>query len=160
MDYVLDGTIDVPHITSEEILDRSKGDTTSNVIALLQAAWFVIQCTYRAIYHLPVPELEITTLAHALINFFVYWSWWNKPLGVGLAVDIYAKRSAPVSSNLEHVEHRLGGKRLQERQVDSVADNSPPRSGTSRARVTSLGFCRVLDHLLAMFHILLEASRC
>lgn len=145
VDYVLDGTIDVPQITSMAIQDRSKGDTVSNFIAILQGAWFVIQCIHRAWYRLPVTELEITTLAHALLNFFVYWAWWNKPLSVGLAVDIYPKQPAPVPSDLEHLEHRLGGKSLQEIPADSVTDNSQPRSGTSRARATSLGPVTVVD---------------
>lgn len=145
VNYVLDGTIDVPRIALEQIQDRSKGDTISNVITVLQAAWFVIQCIHRAWYRLPVTELEITTLAHVLINFFVYWSWWNKPSDVGLAVNIHAKQSVPVPSNLDHVEHRLGRKSPREVQVDSAADNSQPRSGTSRARADSLGPVAIAD---------------
>jgi hypothetical protein len=69
-------------ITEEAIMDRSKGDALSKGIAILQTGWFILQCIARKTQGLPVTELEVVTLAFAVLNFAVYTLWWNKPLDV------------------------------------------------------------------------------
>ncbi|KAJ7700382.1 hypothetical protein B0H17DRAFT_890771, partial [Mycena rosella] len=64
------------------IIDKSKGDVFSKGVALAQALWFVIQCLARIHQHLPVTELEVATLAFAVVNVFVWLLWWAKPLHV------------------------------------------------------------------------------
>ncbi|KAJ7496503.1 hypothetical protein FB451DRAFT_1207927 [Mycena latifolia] len=66
----------------EDIMDKSKGDAFSKGIAFLQALWFIIQCIARAVQRLPVTQLEIATLAFAVVNVFTWLLWWNKPLDV------------------------------------------------------------------------------
>ncbi|KAF8064244.1 hypothetical protein FPV67DRAFT_210985 [Lyophyllum atratum] len=68
--------------TEKEIQDKSKGDILAKSLVLLQVTWFILQFLARAIQHLPITELEIVTLAFALLNFLVYFCWWNKPLDV------------------------------------------------------------------------------
>ena len=72
---IQDGTVDVPSITEEEIRDRSKGDPIAKSIVVIQATWFVIQAIHPLSQHLAVTDLVFTTLAHTLVNFFVYWCW-------------------------------------------------------------------------------------
>ena len=69
-------------ITEKAIKDRSKGDTLSKGFAVLQTGWFILQSIARKSQSLPVTELEIVTLAFAILNFATYALWWNKPLDV------------------------------------------------------------------------------
>ena len=69
-------------VTEKDIQDRSKGDTLSKGFAVLQAGWFVLQCIARHFQGLPITELEIVTLAFAILNFATYGLWWDKPLDV------------------------------------------------------------------------------
>ncbi|KIK48616.1 hypothetical protein CY34DRAFT_798136 [Suillus luteus UH-Slu-Lm8-n1] len=74
--------IDVPTLTERQIHDRSKGNAISKGLVILQVAWFVTQLITRAIYHLETTQLEVGTLAFAVLNFLTYAAWWNKPLDV------------------------------------------------------------------------------
>jgi len=69
-------------ITEKALQDRSKGDTLSKGFAVLQTGWFILQSIARKSQSLPVTELEIVTLAFAILNFATYALWWNKPLDV------------------------------------------------------------------------------
>ncbi|KAJ7362381.1 hypothetical protein DFH08DRAFT_1024521, partial [Mycena albidolilacea] len=64
------------------IKDKSKGDALSKAVALFQGLWFITQCIARVMQHLPVTELEVATLAFAVINIFIWLLWWGKPLDV------------------------------------------------------------------------------
>ncbi|TDL24095.1 hypothetical protein BD410DRAFT_720260 [Rickenella mellea] len=77
-----DGKIMFPKITKEDIEDKSKGDVISKGFVILQTSWFVIQCIARGVEHLAITELEIVTLAFAVLNLTTYALWWNKPLNV------------------------------------------------------------------------------
>jgi len=92
------GEIEWPTITEKEIQDRSKADIFSKGIVLVQTTWFVIQCISRFATKLAVTELEVVTLAFALLNVITYWLWWDKPSDVRCAVPVYLK-SVEVSSN-------------------------------------------------------------
>ncbi|KAF5356517.1 hypothetical protein D9757_013520 [Collybiopsis confluens] len=70
----------LPHITESEITDRGKRDTFAKILVLIQTSWFIAQVTSRAASHLPITELELTTVAFALLNFLTYAIWWKKPL--------------------------------------------------------------------------------
>ena len=83
------GSIDWPSISEKEIEDRSKGDAFSKGFAVLQATWFVTQCIARGAYGLVITELEVATLAYAVLNAILYFLWWNKPLGVACPVPVY-----------------------------------------------------------------------
>jgi hypothetical protein len=88
-----DKYIDVPTITERELQDRSKGDTISKVIVVLQTTWFVFQCIERVGKRLPLSELEVLTLAFAVVNVAIYGAWWNKPQGVDAAICVPLKRT-------------------------------------------------------------------
>ncbi|KAF8193841.1 hypothetical protein K438DRAFT_1934657 [Mycena galopus ATCC 62051] len=72
----------IRHVNAEDIMDKSKGDALSKGIALAQGLWFIAQCAARVHQHLAVMELEVATLAFAVVNTFIWVLWWNKPLGV------------------------------------------------------------------------------
>jgi hypothetical protein len=79
----------VPRTTEGDLKDRGKSDGISKAIVLLQTLWFIVQCIARYISHLPLTELEIVTLAYAMMNSFIYIFWWDKPRDVGCPIRVY-----------------------------------------------------------------------
>ncbi|KAF8950661.1 hypothetical protein BDZ97DRAFT_2027258 [Flammula alnicola] len=88
-DLLKKGKIKFPNITEEEIQDRSKGDALSKTLVIGQTTWFVAQCISRQAQGLVTTELELVTLGFAVLNAFMYYFWWNKPLGVQTSVPVY-----------------------------------------------------------------------
>ncbi|KAF7369949.1 hypothetical protein MSAN_00624700 [Mycena sanguinolenta] len=72
----------IQNVNEEDIKDRSKGDALSKGVALLQGLWFILQCFARAHQRLAITQLEVATLAFAVMNIFIWLLWWNKPLDV------------------------------------------------------------------------------
>ncbi|KAJ7472929.1 hypothetical protein B0H11DRAFT_2430768 [Mycena galericulata] len=72
----------IQQVEAEDIGDKSKSDTMSKGVAFLQGLWFVTQCLARISQHLPVTQLEVATLAFAIVNVFIWSLWWAKPLNV------------------------------------------------------------------------------
>ncbi|KAF7365588.1 hypothetical protein MVEN_00432200 [Mycena venus] len=64
----------------ENIEDKSKGDSLSKGVILLQGLWFTAQCLARVQQHLPLTELEVSTLAFQFVNIFIWLLRWRKPL--------------------------------------------------------------------------------
>ncbi|KAJ7811856.1 hypothetical protein B0H13DRAFT_2472211 [Mycena leptocephala] len=69
-------------MSTEDIMDKSKSDALSKGLALAQSLWFTTQCLARVHQHLAITELEVATLAFAVVNIFIWLLWWNKPLDV------------------------------------------------------------------------------
>ncbi|KAJ6582391.1 hypothetical protein B0H19DRAFT_927867, partial [Mycena capillaripes] len=61
-------------------MDKSKGDALSKGLALSQGFWFTTQCLARMHQHLALTELEVATVAFAIVSIFIWLRWWNKPL--------------------------------------------------------------------------------
>ena len=57
--------------TTKEIQDRGKGDNVAKAITIIQTVWFAIQAAHRVSQGLLVTELELTTLAHVVLNIFL-----------------------------------------------------------------------------------------
>ena len=84
--------IEIPNISEDEIRDRSKGDNIAKAITAVHVLWFGSQVAYRAIHGFGVATLELTALGHVMLNAFIYWFWWNKPLNVKFPTDVYPKK--------------------------------------------------------------------
>ena len=84
-----EGKVAWPSITEEEIQDKSKGDYLSKGIVIVQISWFIVQCIVRAAYGLAITELEVVTLAFAVLSGITYYLWWHKPLDVRCSVPVY-----------------------------------------------------------------------
>jgi hypothetical protein len=78
-------------ITEGDLKDRGKSDGIGKAIVILQTLWFVAQCIARGFQHLPLTELEIVTLAYAMMNSFIYVFWWDKPRDVGCPIRVYER---------------------------------------------------------------------
>ena len=71
-----------PSISGKDIWDKSKQDGFQKILTLVQTLWFSIQVLGRAIQHLPVTTLELTTFGFVFCTFAAYYQWSNKPLDV------------------------------------------------------------------------------
>ncbi|KAJ7917637.1 hypothetical protein B0H13DRAFT_1994467 [Mycena leptocephala] len=68
----------IQNVDEEDIMDKSKGDVLSKGVALAQGLWFTAQWLARIVQHLPVTELEVATMAFAVVN---------RPIRVGPVVE-------------------------------------------------------------------------
>ena len=82
-----------PQITAKEVWDKSKQDGFQKTLTMLQTVWFVLQCLGRAIQHLPLTTLELTTFSFVFCNFASYYQWSNKPLDVESPTILHCEAS-------------------------------------------------------------------
>jgi hypothetical protein len=87
----------LPHITEENIGDRSKGDWAIKTLALFQIAWLVAQLITRLANSLPTSALEVIALALAVLAMFGYGLQWSKPQDVFVAEVVPAGREPTVA---------------------------------------------------------------
>ncbi|KAJ6565635.1 hypothetical protein DFH09DRAFT_1314930 [Mycena vulgaris] len=78
----------IKKVTVSDIWDKSKGGVLSKGVAFTQGLWFITQCLACVDQHLSVTELEIATLAFAVINIFTWLLWWGKPLDAHQPIPI------------------------------------------------------------------------
>jgi hypothetical protein len=90
---------DIRAVEVEDIEDKSKGEAISKGVALVQGLWFTAQCLARVHQDLPVTELEIATLAFAVVNIFIWLLWWNKPLDVQRPILVGPKEALEISTS-------------------------------------------------------------
>ena len=87
-ELVFNGAIELPNIDVADIEDKSKGDGLAKALVLGQTGWFMVQVLARAALHLDITELEIMTVAYAMLCFCTYAFWWNKPQNVNRPIKI------------------------------------------------------------------------
>jgi len=101
---------------------------------VIQTAWFIVQCIARGVEHLPVTQLEVVTVALAILNFATYWLWWNKPLNMRCPVRVLAKSSSTFEGDVyigdgeeEESKHTVWRtiKDVVESLVNALWDNGP-----------------------------------
>jgi hypothetical protein len=85
---VRDKEIEYPIVSRDEIEDRSKGDSVTKVLVVVQTTWFLLQCAARGNQGLGLTELELMTAAFALLNGITYFIWWDKPLDVQCPIRV------------------------------------------------------------------------
>lgn len=83
-------------ISKDEIEDRSKGDALAKTLVLFQLTWFTTQIIARAIKHLPITALEITTVAYIVVSAILYILWWHKPKDVRYPVTVRLSKDADI----------------------------------------------------------------
>ncbi|KAF7356048.1 hypothetical protein MVEN_00934600 [Mycena venus] len=102
----------IRNVDEEDIKDKSKGDALSKGVALAQGIWFTTHCLARVHQHLMVTELEVATLAFAVVNVFIWLLWWDKPLDVQRPIVIEPPKSSDLQPTIPHsqsgVDHFSG----------------------------------------------------
>ncbi|KAJ7510846.1 hypothetical protein B0H11DRAFT_1845545 [Mycena galericulata] len=85
----------IRQVKAQDIMDKSKGDVLSKGLALAQGLWFTTQVLARVHQHLVVTQLEVATLAFAVVNIFIWLLWWGKPLDVQRPIIVVAPSYTP-----------------------------------------------------------------
>ena len=93
--------IALPHVTIEDIRDRSKADGLTKGLTCAQAAWFLVQSIGRWSQGLPFTTLEVCAISLVLCTFLTYFFWWQKPLDLDTATTLTA--SAITDDHLAHL---------------------------------------------------------
>ena len=78
----------LPYISLDELQDRSKIDSFTRAIAVVQIVWTVVQICTRAALHLAISQLEIAVAAFAASAIAIYGLNWDKPKGVQVPITI------------------------------------------------------------------------
>ncbi|TFK59748.1 hypothetical protein BDN72DRAFT_580594 [Pluteus cervinus] len=105
-----EGRIDLDQLklTKEDIDDKSKGDILSKALVAFQTTWFVFECFARLQQKLPLLEIEVVTLAFAVLNVITYALWWYKPLNVLRPIYLHI-RERPTNWSRGRIEYVEGG---------------------------------------------------
>lgn len=121
---VLNHKVFFPGISKDEIMDRSKADGLTKTVTMVQTTWFIAQAISRAVQHLPITELELTTLGFAFLNVLIYVLWWNKPKDVQYPILV------PLLSE-KKVSHTLTTSSVSLRDYDGDSHNNLEDPGSS-----------------------------
>lgn len=78
----------VPEISRECILDKSKTDAFARWLAILQCLWLTLELIARKVESLPSSQIEIATMAFACCSILTYLAVLDKPKDVDVALDI------------------------------------------------------------------------
>ncbi|KAJ3560767.1 hypothetical protein NP233_g10621 [Leucocoprinus birnbaumii] len=113
-------------MSENEINDKSKGDAFTKFVVVIQTSWFILQCVARWVQRLYVSELEIITLAFAVLNIITYALWWNKPQNMRVAIPIHIVGN-PSHTGFARV---ADGKEEDDCEVIEIAHPSEDRSDT------------------------------
>lgn len=62
---------------------------------MAQTTWFILHFIERLAIHLPRAQLEVMTVAYAVLNALVYTLWWNKPYNVDEPINVSGPSRAP-----------------------------------------------------------------
>jgi hypothetical protein len=76
------GHVAYPEISQKEIWDKNKADGFARLVTLLQIIWFTVQCIGRAVQHLTITTLELSTLSFIFCTVNTLYFWNHKPLDV------------------------------------------------------------------------------
>lgn len=85
--------IALPKITKKEIWDKSNADKVAKFLACFQTAWLTTETIGRAIQHLAITPLELSSIALSLTSLTTLWFWLHKPLDVETAMTLYTESS-------------------------------------------------------------------
>jgi len=75
-------------IDDRMIEDKNKGDAIARLIAVFQILWFTLNILGRAIQHLAITTLELTTLSFICCSLGTWFFWSPKPKDVGIAITL------------------------------------------------------------------------
>jgi hypothetical protein len=93
-------------LSQMEISDKAKADAFVKIIAIAQSSWLVVSISTRVGRRLPVSQLEVCTVAFAVISFATYIVNWSKPKDIDVPVFIRRDdENEERSANRGHFDH-------------------------------------------------------
>jgi hypothetical protein len=117
----------LPEIDEEVILDCSKADRVTKLLALMQAFYMVVQSISRVVKRLPISQLEVNTIGHVLCAFAIFFFWFDKPKDVQIRTPIRAPWARPLCAYMW----------ISERGNDEILDLFPVFKVSVRKRRNS-----------------------
>ncbi|KAK2877848.1 hypothetical protein FQN49_001141 [Arthroderma sp. PD_2] len=85
------GYLEFPKVTRREIKDRNKSSGLGRMITLSQILWFTLTVIVRAVQHLAITTLEVTTLGFIFCTLGTAVCWSQKPMDVESAIILESK---------------------------------------------------------------------
>lgn len=80
-------------ISKADILDKSKSGSVAKFLTVAQTTWFILQFAERWAARQTRTQLEVMTVAYAILNIFIYALWRNKPLNVNEPIEVSGRRN-------------------------------------------------------------------
>ena len=152
---VYEKVIDLPHLTSSEIQERSNLHPALAFIAFLQATWFVAQCLVRftnasaTTPGLPViTQFEAMTLPLVIANWCIFLFAWKKPLDARRPILIKPKNVS------EHEQPRRRGTTVTEvfQREQDIFQSIESRFRLERPQSQSTSLSRSISRLRLTRH--------
>ena len=97
-EFIEKDKIDGPSISIEELQARGKNNWVTQLIAVLQIVWFVVQTLFRKIQHYQITALEIMTIAFVFCSVFTYGFYLHQPQDVEYPVVLDVRDAAPATN--------------------------------------------------------------
>lgn len=113
---VVNGHIDYPQTTADEIWDKSKQDRLTRCITAFQISYLIIQCIGRAAQGLAITTLELNALGIAVCSLMTAFTWLHKPADVRSPCLVLGKCS---------IDEITGGREWKTTPLDFVDENGP-----------------------------------
>ena len=137
--------IDFPNISTKDIDDRSKSDSLAKAFTCLQIGWLALQVIGRAVQHLDVTTLEITTLSFVVCSMGTYACWIRKPYSVGTHTVIRMPEQRVDDIDLDVETDERGHNSLFERYVASQPKERKDRVVQPNGQINYAGGYTKLD---------------
>lgn len=105
-----DTTHPIMHLVlgKDDILDKSKADWLLKSLAVLQVTWIIINVIVRHVTRLPISQIEIATIAFAVMAVLIYLANWWKPKDVSQPTMLqFSGRGDPVGKSPDRKQHFL-----------------------------------------------------
>lgn len=110
-----------PPLTNEEIMDKSKDDAFSKIVAVGQILYFSIDFLARVIQSTPTSQLELGVASTALCSVMSYILGWWKPKSIETATVIELRKASPdVTGDSQNRTH-------EPLEVAALLERVPPR---------------------------------
>lgn len=95
LELVALGLIDIPTVTRDEILDRSKADDFAKVFTAFQVTWMVTKILARLVARLCITPFEVLTATYIIVSSLTFALQWSKPKDVAVPVVIRCPVQSP-----------------------------------------------------------------
>ncbi|KAI9881138.1 MAG: hypothetical protein M1830_008296 [Pleopsidium flavum] len=85
---IIKGHVKYPTLNKRKIKDKNKVDQLLRLITISQIFWFVLNILGRAVQHLAITCLELTTAAFIVCSLGISICWFHKPADIMMAETI------------------------------------------------------------------------
>jgi hypothetical protein len=90
---VTKGYVGMASVTCKGIKDRTKADSFTKFVTIIQTSWFLLQVLSRAVQYLAIATLELTAVAIVVCTLVTFFCWLKKPLDVEELIVLTTSKS-------------------------------------------------------------------